>query len=539
MMRMMKTAMSSARRLTLLLAATMAGFAVAVLTSSPPPPKAPSRAAVSACRDAPDADCLLAIGTALLAPDAMRAHAHWVSALDAAGRLDTAADLLIAAAVRDGATPEAALRQVRRDLAGRYLARELARGGTLGEAVASVPEVDGAALSFAARRIMGRPTDGWLGLLPPEDPDPEERETAAEIAQLFFAWAETDPARVRDHHAEDLVDLYVLLGDRDGAAAALGLARSRGRDLKSISDDAFRLLGPETVLADIDRSDPGNAILLERAGSAEPDDAKAAAYLSHAFAIHATRDLWPDHHDMLRVVRRARDRSLPAARSLAHRMADLAEHEGINPFRAFAHLDTAMALLETGAGEGEVRAQLGRARALFPSDPNARVAVGLVSGPMQWERFGLADEARGQSAAILLRLGDLDAAVAELAASREPLPVWLGLVRADLPVLLRDRLVAAAFLTLPEEEAQIFAARMLTWNIWAPWVQTTATRIASHTGGTEAWGADLALSLAQVGFRSASAGFGERALARAARAALDARDGRLIVKVGAMMASRP
>jgi hypothetical protein len=293
------------------------------------------------------------------------------------------------------------------------------------------------------------------------------------------------------------------------------------------------------VLAGIDLEDPGNAIFLERAGSAEQDDAKAEAYLSRAFAIHATRDLWPDHGDMLRVVRRARDRGLPGARTLAHRMADLAGHEGTNPFRAFAHLDTAMALLETGAGEEEVRAQLARARALFPSDPNARVAVGLVSGPMRWERFGLADEARGQSAAILLRLGDLDAAVAELAASREPLPVWLGLAGVDLPALLRDRLVAAAFQTLPAEEAQIFAARMLTRNLRAPWARATATRIAADAGGPETWGGDLALSLAQVGFRSGNLDFGEQALDRAARAALNARDGRLIVTVGSMMASRP
>jgi hypothetical protein len=220
-------------------------------------------------------------------------------------------------------------------------------------------------------------------------------------------------------------------------------------------------------------------------------------------------------------------------------MAELAGSDGDNPFRAFGHLDTAAALLDTGAGHDEVRTQLEQAFSLFPDRPDAVVAFGLVSGPMRWEAFGLGDEARAQSAEILLRMGDLNGAVAELATSEIPREAWFRLTAIDLPALKRDEFAAAALASLPAEEAQRFAARLLSWNRTAPWAPVTADVVVNEVGDSEAWGAPLALALAEVWHASGDHDRGEAALQRAARAALDEGEVWLILRTGALMATRP
>lgn len=532
--------MSSTKRLALLVAATLAGFGVVMLLTSAPLAKGPSRKAVAACHAAPEADCALDLGFALLPEGQRQSHDDWVAAFDAAGKLDAVRDLLVGQAIRAGATQEAAIAEVRGQLAWRYLARALDNGQTLAEAIASLPEADGTDLSFAADRVLGWSPDGWRALGPREIPGPEDRATAEEIAALFLAWTEEDPDRVRVFQMEDLVNLYAALGDREGVLEALRVARSRGADLRGVYDDAYRVAGPEAVLDGVDLADRVNAIVLERAGSAEPDDAKAQAYLARAFEVHATREIWPDYRAMRGVVWRATERGLVAdAIAYARRMAELAGSDRENPFRAFGHLDAAAALLDAGAGHDEVRAELEQAWRLFPDRPDAVVAVGLVSGPMRWEAFGLGDEARGQSAEILLRMGDLDSAVAVLATSRVPRDVWLGLTMIELPPSQRDGFIAAAFATLPSEEAQSFAAQLLSRNWTELWAPVTADLVERETGDAEAWGAPLALALAEVWYEAGDMDRGKAALERAARAALEARDGRLLLRTGGLMASRP
>jgi hypothetical protein len=342
------------------------------------------------------------------------------------------------------------------------------------------------------------------------------------------------------YQIEDLVNLYAGLGDREGVLDALRVARSRGSDLRGVFDDAYRVAGPEAVLDGVDLANRDNVIVLERAGSAEPDDAKAKAYLARAFEVHATREIWPDYGAMRRVVRRATERGLVAdATAYARRMAELAGLDTENPFRAFGHLDAAAALLDAGAGHDEVRAELEQAWRMFPDRPDAVVAVGLVSGPMRWEAFGLGDEARGQSAEILLRMGDLDSAVAILATSKVPRDVWLGLTMIELPALLRGSFVAAAFATLPSDEAQLFAAHLLSRNRTESWAPVTADLVERKAGDAEAWGAPLALALAEVRYAAGDIERGEAALQRAARAALEARDARRLLRTGGLMATRP
>ncbi len=476
------------RRAVLTFGLVLALLALAVLVPPRWPTGSPS-AVVPACAARPEADCLLDIGTAiLLAERESSPGSSWFGPLVAAGRLDEAEAILALHREREGASPEEARASARDGLSVIRFTHEIQAGVTLEEALASLPEANGSHLYTAGIGLLNGTFHVIPGLTPNHTPSPSDQVIVAALASRILLWASTDPERVPAWQLTRAAELFALLGDRARVLETLQLMKEHGADPVGLHEPVYEVVGSKAVLDLADLTDPSSAILLERAAMVERDDVRAAEHLQRAFDFEEIQEVWPDFSGMLRVVERAADRDLPSTtRTLADQMVQLAETESENPFRVFDHIKAAKALLRAGADRQEITEQLDRARALFPSRLQDVVAFGLISGPMQWEGSGLADEAKRGIAAVLVSLGDVERGVELLHAMTYPEQGWLDLTELDLPVPVLDALLGAARRQLPSESAAYVAGQF-------------ARKIISseRTPQQDAWALKVARELARV-----------------------------------------
>lgn len=208
----------------------------------------------------------------------------------------------------------------------------------------------------------------------------------------------------------------------------------------------------------------------------------------------------------------------------------------------FDQINAADALLVGGADQSKVLARLDRAEALFPSDPHKIMAVGFNAGPISWNSFGLSDSARASIADIAAGVGDLERATRMVEAMEEPVEGWTSLALEDLPLHVRDEILAAATATLSEDEARYvvseFALRAVQPDqdrAEATWALDLARTIADRAvEGSH--GSTVPVAVALVANRAGDENLETAAVMSFARRALADRDASGLISAGHLLA---
>lgn len=509
-------------------------------------PHGVTRVDVKACRETPDADCVLDIGTALLLDQReLDVRDRWLAPLAMTGRIEAAEAVIAHHAERRRTPPDAAAAEARTKTLRFRLTRDLRSGVDLEEALAKVPDADGGDLWIVGLELLHKNPYGLAYLGPPKTPTESERDLVAALATRILAWNRAEPQRARDYQLEYAAELRASLDDRDGTIEALGAMSGRNQRWLALSKEVFRAAGPGTVLALVDPSDRISAVMLQRAGEAEEDPALAAQYFTRAFDLYAGDTRWSNFDMMLRVVKATADRGLLYdARVLADRMVERADERNEDPFGVFYRLYAAQALRDAGAAPDAVSKQIAIALSQFSSDGSEIVGVGLVSGLMRWEASGLANEARASIAGLNAEIGDIETAVAFLEQVTDPLTAWTKLTDRDLPVATLETLREASSQKLSTQASAYVAARLAHMAVvyrrgadHEAWALRVARDLGNDPQAMKARDGAVAEAVARIAFDQGDEVLGRAALEALARIALDRRDGVQLIRTGYIMAS--
>ncbi len=495
----------------------------------------------AACHEEPTSDCLLDLGTALaLQGERHGADRELPDYLADAGRFADA-EAIFPLWARSMGWDEADVAEEAGRIAPHLLARDLRAGLDLDAALAGVPDADGGDLWLAGLDLLGRDPFGVRRLAPDGPPTAADKAVVAALARRILEWVREDSPRARPFHLAYAAELHAELGDAEGARAALGEMRARGETATTVSEELIRVAGWDAVREVLDLSGAGGTVHLTRAALASDDPTQAASLLEEAFNLAAGRMHWPDFDRLREVVEAASALALPEARPLADRLVGLADATE-SPFRVFHQIDAAGALLAAGAGRSEVLGRLDLAEALFPPDPDEVVGISFNIGPVRWKGSGLADDARSQIADIAVAVGDLERAARMLRGMEEPVQGWMGLAFEDLPLSVRDALLATARATLPEDEARYVAGQFARRAVWSDqgeaeiaWALALArTLVDEAVEGSH--GDTVPVAVAVVAHRAGDGDLETAALLSLARRALANRDAGDLVSAGHLLA---
>lgn len=509
-------------------------------------PSGVTRADLKACRETPDADCVLDIGTALLLNrKELTVDDRWLAPLAMSGRIEAAEAVIAHHAERRGTPPDDASAEARTETLRFRLARDLRAGVDLDAALAEVPDADGGDLWIVGLELLHKNPYGLAYLGAPKTPTESERDLVTALASRILAWNDAQPPRARDFQLSYAAELRAALGDRKGTIDALRAMNARNVRAPGLSTEVFRVAGPETVLALVDPSDRVFANLLQRAGEAEEDPDLAAQHFTRAFDLYAGDTPWPDFDLMLRIVKATLKRGLASeARVLADRMVQLADENSDVPFHVFDRLHAAQALRDAGAAPDAVSEQIDIAISQFPSDGSEIVGFGLVSGLMRWEPSGLADNARASIAGLTAEIGDIETALAVLDQVADPVTAWTKLTDRDLPVATLETLREAASQKLSAEDSAFVAARLAHMAVvyrrgadHEAWALRVAKDLGNDPQAMKARDGAVAEAVARIAFDQGDEVLGRAALEALARIALDRRDGVQLIRTGYMTAS--
>lgn len=191
-------------------------------------PRSVTRAEVKACRDRPDADCVLDIGTALLLDQQdLDVRDRWVAPLALIGRIDVAETVIAQQAERRGMPPDDAAAEARKTTRRFRLVRDLRSGVGLEEALAKLPNADGSDLWIVGLELLHQNPYALPGLGAPKTPTESARDLVAALASRIIAWNEAQPQRARDYQLQYAARLRAALGDREGTIEALRAMNAR------------------------------------------------------------------------------------------------------------------------------------------------------------------------------------------------------------------------------------------------------------------------------------------------------------------------
>ncbi len=424
-------------------------------------------------------ECLFALGLETASADGSSSrHLLEIGLLGQTGRIDEALAFGLRIQAAEGLAPGAAA-EIDARLASHRITAAIRDGANPQDAFARTPGADAGALWISALDLLGRRPYGPAAA--PRLPDERIRAIVAEMADMIAAMAGTGSPSAR--RLADAAELQAALGNREAATRILGLLPKGDRGVV-LSEDLVRLIGAETALDLCGGIADCRKRMLPRAAAAAADAESARAYLDEVFAIHTARRPWPDFTEMARVVELAarlghREHALVLAQDVA-RIATTSR--GVFP--SFPHIAAARSLLAAGAESGEVRQALDLAEGEFPESGSKVVGFGIVSGPIQWDNFGLEAQARREIANLRARLGDLDAAIRMMEGIRDPAFAWREVLTPDIPIESLDRLLQAASPALTvEENAYVracLAQDMVLFDVSGPhlnWATTTMDEI--------------------------------------------------------------
>jgi hypothetical protein len=513
-------------RLALLIAATLAGL-YALATQLPALRAFDAR--WNACKAAPSAECLADLAVQVgLADRAPPAYLREAAVLPKLGRFDQAqalADHMRKAQVASGSkAPEYD------GLASHRIAAHVRGGMTAEQAVAQVPDANHGALWIAGLDLLGRNPYG----LPKSETAAPESAILAAVAGLADSLVAMDAGlnpHERSTALEYAAELRALLGDVDGAKAAVALLPKDIPDPLPLSATLTLVVGPDVALSLCPPQAQCREYALRFAAAAAPPD-RAKALLTEAFDLGANAH-YPDADQMRDTVETALDLGLAElALSLARRLDQVTvTRKGIFP--VFDHLDAAHALQAAGADPAEVRAALARAKAELPGGAtDTIVGFGVVSGPIAWDGSGLGAEALRSMALIHTRLGEVDQALPLIEQAGDPVYSWQDVLVADLPTATLDQLLAAASAVLPSEDFA-FRRAALARDVLLSDAPDAATRdwavalARSSLAEAPMQGAPALFTceaLAEVADQTADPALRDAALSHAARLALETGD---------------
>lgn len=494
---------------------------------------------IAACRSNVTADCLLDVGVLLMSQkQSQRIDTRPGTQLAALGRFEDAQALFLQQALDRGQTTEAASVAALQAISTHQFLTALTATLDVDEALVRVPFADAGNLWLAGLDLLGEDPYGVRPFHSGEPPSPHSSSLVAAMASRIVLWVETGSPKSSAWQLKDAAELRARLGDRVGVLEVLQLMESNAQSA-TFSEHVFKVAGVDTVLAMVQRSEGSYPHSLLAAAGAVASNERAEALLSEAFDIFASRKIWPEFGLMERVVRRSADLGyLTHARSLADRMAELADTTEY-PFEVFAHIDTANALYFAGAELTAVAARLDVAESLFPGDPSKVVAVGLIGGPMQWEKSGLAREARWQIASVAAYIGDIDRAKRMLDGLDEPVTAWLGFVAENLPVSSLSQLMVFAEQKLPPHDYAYVAGQFARFSATSErstqhheWALGLARDVATNGQIRGERSVQIYNALARVSFGAGDVALGRITLANMAEDALEKRDGAALINAG-------
>lgn len=494
---------------------------------------------IAACRSNVTADCLLDIGVLLMSQkQSQRIDTRPGTQLAALGRLEDAQALFLQQALDRGQTKEAASVTALRAISTHQLLAELNVGLDLEAALLEVPYAHVGNLWLAGLELLGEDPYGVRPFHSGEPPLPHSSSVVAAMASHIVLWVKTGSPKSSAWQLKYAAELRARLGDQAGVLEVLQQMEFNAQSA-IFSEHVFRVAGVDAVLTMVQQSEGSYPHSLLVAAGAESDSERAEALLSKAFDIFANRKVWPDFGLMERAVRRGADLGyLTHARSLADRMAELADTTEY-PFEVFAHIDTANALYFAGAEPTAVAARLDVAESLFPGDPSQVVAVGLIGGPMQWEKSGLAREARWQIASVAAYIGDIDRAKRMLDGLDEPVTAWLGFVAENLPVSSLSQLMVFAEQKLPPHDYAYVAGQFARFSATSErstqhheWALGLARDVATNGQIRGERSVQIYNALARVSFGAGDVALGRITLANMAEDALEKRDGAALINAG-------
>lgn len=526
----------SSRLIPLLVACGVTFAGAAFLLTAPPP--GVSREALKGCTELPTRDCLLDIGAARLhASKTLPDSLTWIPPFAESGRLDEAEAILDQAALR-GAVPDKML-SVDRRIITEFRIRDALRAGkpldqVLRESLQSRPfRLGGIGRSIRAR-------NSYLGLGPyrPAVLSTGDLGAIRAIAEQIVIRAESEPTRWALEELDDAADLFATLGDRDRVLHVVALMKQNGVDPRGLREPIFRMIGSAPILELVGESDSSYWHMLRRAGTTEPDDAKAANYLRRSFEVAETGQIWPNSGQMLRVIKDARARGFETlAEALSDRLLQSATDTLDQPFGVFRLLDAAKGRAAVGAEAMEVANILARAEANFPKSPSTVVAIGLNAGPMAWGPFGLADEAYGIIAAVSAEIGDVETAIRALELGSDKIQLWLGLAPHDIAPADLDRLLSEARRSLSSEDASYVTGQLLRRFVdfddgssRGDWALKIARTLYHDPKAMRAHKGAVANAVAAVGCKQSDAVLCRAAIKAIGQIALDSADVRLIMR---------
>lgn len=401
------------------------------------------------CKTAPNAKCLTDWGFAVAMSEMKRPGelrgADWLAQM---GRFEEAVALQLRIEVGNGKAPEDARAIVDRRFASYRLSAAIRSGAELEEAVETIPGTGPGALWISGLDFLGRNPYG-KPVPPSTGPDERARGIVQALAERIEAMAREEAPRAQGTHLVYAAELFAALGNRDGAVGALRLIPDEQRFPIIFSADLIGVVGVETALEIYRRVTERSPHILLRAAAAEPDAEKARAYLEEAYDALLSDAARPDFGQAYLAVQRAAELGHgELALNLARRMAQRAETDE-GAFKVFANIDAAEALYVADAPVVETRAAIDTALSLFPENPSKVLGIGLVSGPILWEKSGLEAQATRKIAKLLVGTGAVEEAVQLLKPS---VFSWGSLLSPEIPLKYYDEVLRSAGEVLSVED---------------------------------------------------------------------------------------